>query len=66
MDQMITELLLGPLLNRIEALASEAHVPAKPTERQMMLMCGLWGAFDLVRQGEHPIIACLTKSGEIC
>jgi hypothetical protein len=63
---MIRTMELNKLIDSVERAAAAAHIPAKPTERQLQLMCGLWGAFDLVRDGEHPLVACLIKSGETC
>jgi hypothetical protein len=63
---MIRAVETNRLLDSIEHAAALADVPAKPTDRQLLLMCGLWGAADLIRDGEHPLVACLIKSGETC
>lgn len=64
LQQFLDDLANGPLLDRIDAAAAKAQVPSRPTNAQISRMCNLWSRFDLIQQGEHPIIACISR--EIC
>jgi hypothetical protein len=61
-DLLLQDMLLSPLLDRVEEAAVQARVPSQPSEIQLRLMCNLWSRFDLIKHGESPIIACCART----